>query len=167
MDPKLRKLILIRGPSGIGKSYYANYHCEKKIGEGQKAIVAEADQFFLDKFSQYDFQPALLPQAHLWCQEKVRQAMLDKTDIIFVANTFSQLWELKPYVELALNYRYQIWIENMFDNLTLNPEQLAQRSIHKVPAKVIDKTIKRTQGKGSGWLNKELISIILNSSKTF
>ena len=71
-----------------------------------------------------------LGKAHRYCQIVVKNAMQSGADQIAVSNTFSQLWEIKPYQSLARKYEY---------NVTIIECQNDFGSIHNVPGDAIDK----------------------------
>ena len=64
--------------------------------------------------NEYKFNPLKLKQAHAWCQDQVRISMKnsDRTigDLrIAVSNTFTQEWEMEPYVEMAKEYGFKVF----------------------------------------------------------
>jgi predicted kinase len=101
----MEKIIyLLRGIPGSGKSTLA-----KSIG----AVHFEADMYFFEG-NEYKFNPLKLKQAHAWCQDQVRISMKnsDKNigDLrIAVSNTFTQEWEMEPYVEMAKEYGFKVF----------------------------------------------------------
>lgn len=108
------KLTLIRGLPGSGKTTLA-----KKIA-GENGLHFEADMFF---GPQYDFKPALLSQAHAWCQDEVFKALLAGKEVV-VSNTFTQAWEMQVY----LNYAQVLGIE-----VTIFSMKTQYENIHAVP----------------------------------
>lgn len=84
------KLTLIRGLPGSGKSTLA-----KKI----PAIHFEADMFFINN-DDYCYDPALIVQAHQWCEQQTA-VMLQQGQAVVVSNTFTQWWQIEPYIYLA------------------------------------------------------------------
>lgn len=120
----MKILTLIRGLPGSGKSTLA----KKLRGEH-----FEADMFF-QKDRQYKFDPALLREAHQWCQDQTEQAMLFGWREIVVSNTFTQRWEMEPYLKLAQEHGYTVQViecKGKFEN------------IHGVPAEKIEKMRQR------------------------
>lgn len=116
-------LYLIRGVSGAGKSTFAN-----RLGG---ATVLEADVWF-DRANGGVFNPKLLPRAHQWCFTMAEGLMLVDHPKIAVANTFTTIKELNPYLELAEKHGYKVFsiiVENR--NGTLN--------VHDVPEEVLTK----------------------------
>lgn len=147
------RLVLIRGPPGVGKSYYAKSSLEKQHNKGVGCIWYETDQFFTDPMTeQYLFNPKQLINAHLWCQRMTKMAMKKKIDVILVANTFSWWWELRPYLSLAKKMGYKIWIEDLYLN-QFTPHELSKRCIHNVSLKTIENIIQRAQPVGTGWIS--------------
>lgn len=120
-----KTLIILRGVSGAGKSTAA-----KHISNGLWPIF-EADQFhYVDGF--YKWAPENVQTAHSWCQNKVKEAMeSDLFHKIIVSNTSTSEKELKPYVELAEEFGYNVLslvVENRHGN----------DSIHSVPQETRD-----------------------------
>ena len=86
-------LVLIRGLPGSGKTTMARV----------LALVGyehyEADQYF-ERDGQYQFNPSELPKAHAWCLARVKESMALGVSCV-VANTFTRLWEMQPYIDAA------------------------------------------------------------------
>lgn len=127
-------LILIRGIPGSGKTSFA-----KTIWSDY--VIVEADKFF-EKDGEYKFDPTKLKDAHQWCKDTVEQFMKDNElnhqfyPEIVVSNTFTQEWEMQPYIDLANKYGYKIFsliVENRHGN----------KSVHNVPDETIQKMINR------------------------
>lgn len=90
----MQKLTIIRGLPGSGKSTLA-----RKISREAKAFHIEADAFFVHA-GEYRFDPSRIKDAHAWCQDEARQMLREGLDVV-VANTFTQHWEMKPYLDMA------------------------------------------------------------------
>jgi len=125
-------MIFVRGASGAGKSTFA----EEIRGPEDDAInclIFETDNFFKDAVNNHDyhFNANLLKFAHNWNQgEVIRFARDCPTVPIVVANTFCQMWELKPYFEIAKMFNRSIFV------FTLRTEH---DNVHNVP----DETVKK------------------------
>ena len=133
----MKTLYLIRGIPGSGKSTLAR----------QLAYyVFEADSYFKDdlriKDGKYVFVPADIGKAHAECQRKVEEMMdIDAGDpwedsTIAVSNTFTRLWEMQPYKDLAEKYGYTVFTilcQNDFGN------------VHGVPAGVVQRMKERME----------------------
>lgn len=109
------ELVLIRGLPGSGKTTMA------KAMSGY--LHLEADQWMTDAAGVYRFDPARLAAAHDACLTAARRALAAGRKVV-VANTFVQLWEMKPY--LALGYPVRIL-----------EAAGAYSSLHEVPADVL------------------------------
>ena len=87
-------LIIIRGLPGAGKSHIAKT-------EFPDYTLIEADDFFIDvQTKRYVFDSKFLAHAHHACQKRTKELLRDKGKVV-VANTFSRLWEIAPYLEMA------------------------------------------------------------------
>lgn len=85
-------LVLIRGLPGSGKSTLAS---------GFKGYLhRETDQFFVGEQGNYHFDKEKLRQAPLWCQQEALTALQAGTKVV-VSNTFTQPFELHPYLVMA------------------------------------------------------------------
>lgn len=88
------RLVLIRGLPGSGKSTLARQYIPKGY------VHYEADMYFTDADDNYDYRPQWIKDAHAWCQRKTREH-LDAGRNVVVSNTFSQRWELAPYLAMV------------------------------------------------------------------
>ncbi len=121
-----KDLILVRGVSGSGKSTFA---------ETLGCPVFTADDYFMVD-GKYQFVASLLPDAHADCKAKVQRAMYEGVERIAVANTFTQEWEMEPYLYLASSHDYRVFsiiVESRhgFDN------------VHEVPSSGVEKQRER------------------------
>lgn len=114
-------LILVRGLPGAGKSSLF-----------PKTIAAD-DYFMVD--GEYMFDPRQLPHAHADCQSRA-EVLLRMVEQVVVANTFSQRWEIEPYVKIAARAGARLVVADLFDG-GLTDMELEARNLHGVPAQVI------------------------------
>lgn len=99
----MKELFLLRGLPGSGKSTLA------KMLVGDKDYChKEADMFFVDSDGNYNFKPSEIKDAHTWCQEEVEFLMKYEHKVV-VSNTFTQVWEMQPYYDLAEKYGYKVF----------------------------------------------------------
>ena len=118
----MKIIYLLRGLPGAGKSTLA-YQLSPNI--------CEADMFFMIN-GEYRFDMNLLGAAHMWCRMRCEDFMKDEQPTVVVSNTLTSEKELKPYIELAEKYGYQIIslvVENRHDN----------KSVHDVPDETLDR----------------------------
>lgn len=117
--PKALKLTLIRGLPGSGKSTLAG---------SMDAVHAEADQYFyIDGV--YVFDPSKLAAAHSRCLGKAAEALKSGKSAV-VANTFTTLKEMTPYLEAARKYGAIVVVLNMMTQY---------EGVHNVPRNVVDR----------------------------
>lgn len=113
-------LVLIRGLPGSGKSTLA----QKMSG----FTHLESDMFFLDVDGTYAFDPALIRQAHEWCQRET-EAALGRGENTVVSNTFTQIWEMEPYFDLVSRLGIRLNVIEARGNFG---------SLHNVPAEKVE-----------------------------
>jgi predicted kinase len=140
-----KKLIIMRGLPGSGKSYTA-----KQLGG---YVFSTDDEFMIN--GNYEFDGAKLIRAHKNTQEKVLQAFKKGLSPIILDNTNVTYDDMKYYVLLAEQYDYNIeFKESTADWWTLTkdstPEEkekladiLAKKNEHGVPKDNIIKMINR------------------------
>lgn len=124
-------LILVRGVSGSGKSTLA---CFMLRYDG---FHYEADQYFINDAGEYIFDPNLLGVAHQWCQDSVKVIMATVRKDIVVSNTFTTEKELKPYIDLAKEYGYNVTtvvVENRNNTESIHdvPQEIRQRQADRL-----------------------------------
>lgn len=92
------KLFLVRGLPGSGKTTFAKEdlpYCN----------LFEADQFFIKQTmswhvtEEYNWSPEFLHEAHTLCRMNTIKSLYHGNDTV-VANTFTTLKELQPYIDL-------------------------------------------------------------------
>lgn len=99
-------LLLLRGLPGSGKSTLAAV-----LSENGRWPVFSVDDYFTDPVSDnYDFRFAENHLAYEQCRRNTEQAMQQGTEKIFLANTFTMDWEMKPYFGLAATYSYTVFV---------------------------------------------------------
>ena len=115
-------LYIVRGIPGSGKSTFA-----KTLSDNHY----EADMYFLDQESNYNFDGTKIKNAHAWCLDRVKTDMAVAREKIVVSNTFTQEWEMEPYFELAKEFGYKVFsivVENRHGGI----------NVHNVPEDKIE-----------------------------
>lgn len=121
----MKTLFILRGLPGSGKSTLAD-----SLGIDH----VEADMFFMQD-GEYKFDGSKIKLAHEWCQDRVRKIM-ELGMSVAVANTFTQEWEMEPYLEMAEEFGYRV-------NSLIVENRHGNESIHGVPAQAMDIMEKR------------------------
>ena len=128
-----RKLLIVRGIPGAGKSTYA-WKRLSEMDADRHGFVFEADSFFYGPPDfKYKWDSELVEYAHAYCLGRVADQLKNRGDAI-VANTFTQWWEIERYITLAEKLGCDVEIVHSlgcFDN------------IHDVPKEAVDKMEKR------------------------
>ena len=92
----MSKLILIRGLPGSGKSTVAR----NMLANGAVDWHFEADMWLVDKMGVYRWTRERSKLAHASCI-KAASVEMAKGKRVVVSNTFTQLWEMQPYIDAA------------------------------------------------------------------
>ena len=149
----MRKMIIMRGLPGSGKSYKAK-EILSKISPGTSVLVASTDDYWLRPDGQYDVNRQLFPQAHTWNQQRVRKFVQKRSGncVVIVDNTNIELWEPREYVKIAL--QNQLTIEFAYSDApwAFNLKGCLRRNSHKVPKKIIEDMIER-------WVSQDLFTV--------
>ncbi len=125
----MKKLIIMRGMSGCGKSTKA---AELHLAHSP-SIVLSTDEYWESKtvFGKPDVSQ--LNKAHGWNFRRMMYAVAQGYETIIIDNTNTTVWEFENYVHYAVLHDFEVEI---FD---LNPTSLdaaiaaAQRNIHHTP----------------------------------
>lgn len=128
------QLIILRGLPGAGKSTFAKNYANVLAASGQVVKGPfEADNFFVNKTTgEYQFDPNKLGAAHTQCFKDVELVMVQQATHVIVSNTATTERELKPYLDLAKKYGYDVVsliVENRHGN----------DSVHNVPEEAMVK----------------------------
>jgi len=122
-----KTLYIVRGIPGSGKSTLA-----KTLG----GVHLEADMYFLDSDGNYNFDVLKLKDAHEWCRKSVKKYMEEDQYRIVVSNTFTQQWEMDPYITLAKEHGYKTFY-------IISENRHEGKNIHDVPQDILDKMKER------------------------
>jgi hypothetical protein len=90
---------------------------------------------------EYKFDGTKLGEYHGKCLEEARVSMSEGKRV-WVHNTFSQRWELEPYLQLAKEFGYRVDVIDLYDN-GLTDAELHERGEHDVPVENIAKMRER------------------------
>jgi predicted kinase len=136
----MKRLVVLRGCPGSGKSYTAD---QLKAECDGTVVICSADDYFLDSTGQYKFNPQRLHLAHTYCQGKAEGAMEAQANLVIIANTNIKRKDYKPYVKMAGKYGYDVE-EVVVGKLDAESLDLyAARNVHGVSKETIYKMAER------------------------
>ncbi|TRY87582.1 hypothetical protein DNTS_005975 [Danionella cerebrum] len=128
-------LILLRGVPGSGKSTLGR----ELLSTGSNGVILSTDDYFVEKNG--------YPE----------QAMLDGCSPVIIDNTNVKAWEMKPYVQMALENRYRVDFLEPETQWKYDPIQLERRTKHRVHRKTIAKML-------DGFERPMNVEVVMNST---
>ncbi|KFQ17205.1 PREDICTED: NEDD4-binding protein 2-like 2 [Merops nubicus] len=144
-------LLILRGLPGSGKSTLSRF----LLGQSGDGIVFSTDDYFRQQDG-YTYNAAHLGDAHDWNQKRAKQAMEQGRSPVIIDNTNTQAWEMKPYVEVALEKGYRVEFHEPDTWWKFEPEELEKRNKHGVSREKIAQMLERYEYEIS-------IPIVMNS----
>ncbi|XP_074995917.1 NEDD4-binding protein 2-like 2 isoform X2 [Calonectris borealis] len=144
-------LLILRGLPGSGKSTLSRI----LLGQSRDGIVFSTDDYFRQQDG-YAYNAAQLGDAHDWNQKRAKQAMEQGKSPVIIDNTNTQAWEMKPYVEVALEKGYRVEFHEPDTWWKFDPEELEKRNKHGVTREKIAQMLERYEYQIS-------IPIVMNS----
>nr|XP_021397617.1 NEDD4-binding protein 2-like 2 isoform X2 [Lonchura striata domestica] len=144
-------LVILRGLPGSGKSTLSRV----LLGQSCDGIVLSTDDYFHQQYG-YTYNAAQLGDAHEWNQKRAKQAMEQGKSPVIIDNTNTQAWEMKPYVEVALEKGYRVEFHEPDTWWKFDPEELEKRNKHGVTCEKIAQMLERYEYQIS-------IPIVMNS----
>uniref|UniRef100_A0A8C5T5K9 NEDD4 binding protein 2 like 2 n=1 Tax=Malurus cyaneus samueli TaxID=2593467 RepID=A0A8C5T5K9_9PASS len=131
-------LLILRGLPGSGKSTLSRI----LLGESCDGIVLSTDDYFRQQDG-YTYNAAQLGDAHEWNQKRAKQAVEQGKSPVIIDNTNTQAWEMKPYVEVALEKGYRVEFHEPDTWWKFDPEELEKRNKHGVTREKIAQMLER------------------------
>lgn len=151
-----KTLYIIRGISGSGKTTRA-----KELASSKDCSYFEADQYFTQN-GHYQFSPDKLSAAHKWCFENTC-SYLQQNNFAIVSNTFTQIWEMKKYIDFALKKGIDVVIfeaQGNYSNVHGVSEEMVQKQRDRFePLSLISRWIQQTYPNFKIDSSTQLISI--------
>ncbi|XP_044297560.1 uncharacterized protein LOC123029082 isoform X2 [Varanus komodoensis] len=145
-------LLILRGLPGSGKTTLSHI----LLGQSRDGIVFSTDDYFRQNNGCWSYNVCQLGAAHDWNQKRAKQAMDQGRSPIIIDNTNTQAWEMKPYVEAALEKGYRVEFREPDTWWKFNPEELEKRNQHGVIREKIVQMLERYEYQIS-------IPIVMNS----
>ncbi|NXP43854.1 N42L1 protein, partial [Heliornis fulica] len=102
------------------------------------AVVLSTDDYFIEN-GVYLFEPDFLEDAHTWNQKRAHKAMKNGKSPVIIDNTNIQAWEMKPYVLMARENRYEVVFQEPDTPWKFSVRELARRNTHHVPREKIQR----------------------------
>lgn len=134
----MKLLVILRGVSGSGKSTRAKL----LAGSVENSIICSADDWFVVD-GVYRFDPKALKTAHTHCLLTAEWAMKRSYNQIIIDNTNTKQWEFKPYLDLAVQYEYEVKIETVGSLYPVALQMYASRNIHGLTLEQIQRQAER------------------------
>lgn len=150
-DCSQKVLLILRGLPGSGKSTLSRF----LLDHSRDGIVLSTDDYFRQQDG-YTYNAAQLGDAHDWNQKRAKQAMEQGKSPVIIDNTNTQAWEMKPYVEVALEKGYRVEFREPDTWWKFDPEELEKRNKHGVTREKIAQMLERYEYQIS-------IPIVMNS----
>lgn len=142
----MKKLILLYGLPGSGKTTLAKELENKYIEEGLVIRRTETDDWFvLHGGGTYKFDASLLNKAHQITFQLVQYWMQLRTDVIILSNTNLTWKDIKGYCELAIHNAYEVEIVETQTEWRYDLDELEKRGIHAVPRVVLERMNNKRQ----------------------
>jgi endonuclease/exonuclease/phosphatase family metal-dependent hydrolase/predicted kinase len=134
------RLVVLRGPSGSGKSRSVS----EILAQSSGGVSFSTDDFFVDAASgEYVFRVDALAEAHEWNRVRAFAAMDAGRTPVVIDNTNLEAWEAAPYVRRALERGYSVEIRDSDAPWSRDAAELARRNAHGVPLDRIELQLTR------------------------
>ncbi|ORX44666.1 P-loop containing nucleoside triphosphate hydrolase protein [Piromyces finnis] len=138
-------MIILRGLPGSGKSTLAKSLLNNYKSQG---IILSSDDFFIEN-GVYKYDSSKIVDAHRFNQNRCREHCGKGTTPIIIDNTNVRYREAKVYIEMAIQYGYDIQVREPDTPWwkRRDVKELAKRTIHNVPEERIYKMLDRWNDK--------------------
>lgn len=132
----MKKVIIMRGLPGSGKSYHAKELFQEAVDSGKTAIICSADDYFMVN-GVYTFNSSELKNAHQTCRNLFLKHIEEGlTDLIIVDNTNTKTWEYLEYLGISIKHpEYSLEIHQMMTPFDV----CLSRQTHNVPTESLKK----------------------------
>jgi predicted kinase len=111
----VKRLVIMRGVAGSGKSTRANEIYNEAKSNGLTALMCSADNYFMVQLEddpakgwEYRYDGNKIADAHRDCRKRAVRAITDGVDVVIVDNTNTTIKEVYPYVEAGVVFDYNV-----------------------------------------------------------
>lgn len=130
-------MVLLRGIPGSGKSYLAKEIVQEVYGTTNYSdYIFSADDYF-SLSGRYRYVREKISEAHAWNQNRALLNVRSGLSPIIIDNTNVKIWEMKIYVQMAIEHGYYIQVLEPATPWAFNHHELAKRNKHDVPREKI------------------------------
>ncbi len=135
-----KEFIIIRGISGAGKSTLA-----KQLA-GETGQIFSADNYFVDEQGNYKWDSNKIGDAHRYCRDQARKAIIEGISPVIIDNTNVSKWELRqliPMIKMAQDNKYTARVEEAQTPWRFDEEELCKKNTHGVRLQDIQKMLRK------------------------
>lgn len=132
-----KRLIMMVGLPGGGKSTKANSIADAESWAGRKSIILSTDDIISGRRGEYLFSHLYAGAAHELNKRKCNLAMELEYDTIIIDNTNLSAKDRKPYIELAAEYEYEVKLVEPDTVWRYDPYECFRRNTHNVPLETL------------------------------
>ena len=153
----MKRLVLMRGIPGGGKSYKAKeiaYH--HLVDGGQTIAICSTDSYHMVN-GEYVFDAVMLPQFHELNHKRAEQFMRCETELVIIDNTNIKHRDMKPYKDSAYQLGYTVEEVIVGEEYLVPGDEMtrqlidgyinlcAKRNTHGVPLEAIERMARKFQ----------------------
>lgn len=147
----MKRVRVMRGLPGSGKSTRARKAQQEAEKQGQTAVICSADDFFITRDGSYVFKPARLGEAHHQCLVKFIEALFAGIDLVIVDNTNIRVPEFILYMKLAKIAGRMIEIDGAKHISVAEITMWHARCVHDVPMETMKKRAEQWEDVPTSW----------------
>lgn len=130
-------MVLLRGLPGSGKTVLATTLLQHGLGTvNRDEFIFSTDDFF-NKGGSYRYNPNEIQEAHTWNQRRAFSNARKGVSPIIIDNTNLEIWEMKVYCTMGVQFGYIIEIVEVSTPWALNPGVLSNKNTHGVDKRKI------------------------------